>query len=238
MSVESATYPKDLDVSLPSATDGLAEGDNHIRLIKSVLKNAFPNLNSPLSATNPNALVPIGAIILWSGLISAIPSGWVLCNGQVVARSDGGGNISTPNLADRFVIGAGNLAEWTTGGSKTPTITTTVAGHTLTAAEMPLHSHSVSDPGHTHALTDPGHAHAYIDRAIDPGLGFQAGSNAATSVEDDTTSAATTGISIASATTGITVGNAGSGGEHTHTATSSTTDGRPPFFALAYIMRY
>jgi len=49
------------------------------------------------SAEIPDAFSP-GMIILWSGLTSTIPTGWALCNG-----TDG-----TPNLTDRFIMGAGN----------------------------------------------------------------------------------------------------------------------------------
>jgi hypothetical protein len=49
--------------------------------------------------TSPNVnAVPSGGIIMWSGSIGSIPSGYVLCNG-----SNG-----TPDLRDRFVVGAGN----------------------------------------------------------------------------------------------------------------------------------
>lgn len=40
-------------------------------------------------------LIPSGLIAMWHGLISAIPSGWVICDG----------NSSTPNLLARFVQG-------------------------------------------------------------------------------------------------------------------------------------
>ena len=57
--------------------------------------------------------VPSGAIILWSGASNAIPSGYVLCDG----------NNNTPNLQDRFVVGAGNTyAVDATGGSKDATL--------------------------------------------------------------------------------------------------------------------
>lgn len=44
MTVESATYLNDLNSSLPSGADTKNEGDNHITLIKAVLKATFPNL--------------------------------------------------------------------------------------------------------------------------------------------------------------------------------------------------
>ena len=71
--------------------------------------------------------VPSGVIALWSGATNAIPSGWVICNGS----------NSTPDLRDRFVVGAGSsYAVGATGGS------TTTGAHTLTIAQMPAHTHS------------------------------------------------------------------------------------------------
>lgn len=80
-----------------------------------------------------------GMIILWSGNEDSIPAGWALCNG------DNG----TPDLLDRFVIGAGaSYSSGNTGGE---------AEHVLTADEMPAHIHSqytdlsssVTVPGYT-----------------------------------------------------------------------------------------
>jgi len=56
------------------------------------------------ASTNP---IPAGGIIMWSGSIGAIPTGYYLCNG-----SNG-----TPDLRDRFVVGAGSTyAVGNTGG--------------------------------------------------------------------------------------------------------------------------
>lgn len=44
MTVEVATYPSQLDATLPSSTDLRSEGDNHMRLLKSVLQSTFPGL--------------------------------------------------------------------------------------------------------------------------------------------------------------------------------------------------
>jgi microcystin-dependent protein len=49
--------------------------------------------------------VPIGTILLWAG--ADAPSGWAICNGQIVDRTDGLGRIATPDLRDRVVVGAG-----------------------------------------------------------------------------------------------------------------------------------
>ncbi len=92
---------------------------------------------------------PIGTIKLWSGspanIFSAFGPNWVLCNGQ----------NGTPNLTDRFVIGAGNsYGSGATGGT---------TSYTISVANMPVHSHGVNDGGHNHYVNDPGHAHGVND---------------------------------------------------------------------------
>lgn len=72
------------------------------------------------------ASLPSGLIAIWKGSISTIPDGWVLCDGQ----------NGTPDLRDKFVLGAGNSYDvGSTGGEET---------HTLTVNEMPSHTHNVS----------------------------------------------------------------------------------------------
>ena len=55
-------------------------------------------------------IIPSGVIMMWSGLEANIPDGYVLCNGQ----------NGTPDLTDKFVIGAGsNYPIGESGGAKT-----------------------------------------------------------------------------------------------------------------------
>jgi len=66
-------------------------------------------------------MLPIGIILLWAGAIVDIPSGFVLCDG----------NNATPDLRDRFVIGAGSTFNPDdTGGNSTHTHIYTGDGHT------------------------------------------------------------------------------------------------------------
>lgn len=70
-----------------------------------------------------NAFIPSGVIVMWSGAANAIPEGWVLCDGK----------NGTPNLLDRFIVGAGGAYKvGETGG------TNDVA---LTIGQMPKHRH-------------------------------------------------------------------------------------------------
>ena len=99
--------------------------------------NALTGLPAPSRATDAarkgyvDATLPIGGIIMWSGSIDSIPSNWKLCDGQ----------NGTPDLRDRFVLGAGgDYAVGATGGEAT---------HTLTIDEMPAHSHTIPNFGPT-----------------------------------------------------------------------------------------
>lgn len=68
--------------------------------------------------------VPAGVIVMWSGSIDNIPSGWALCDGT----------SGTPDLRNRFIMGAGSSYSVGNAGGE--------ASHTLTINEMPAHSHS------------------------------------------------------------------------------------------------
>ena len=46
MAVESASYISQLNTSNPAASDNISEGDDHLRLIKTVLQTQFPNLST------------------------------------------------------------------------------------------------------------------------------------------------------------------------------------------------
>ena len=76
-----------------------------------------------------------GMIILWSGSVASIPSGWALCNGS----------NSTPDLRNNFVVGAGDTyAPDDTGGGATHTHTGTTNGHTHTPGASPSGSITTS----------------------------------------------------------------------------------------------
>ncbi len=52
MALESGTYINSLNTSNPASTDGLAQADDHLRLIKSTVKSTFPNVTGAVSATH------------------------------------------------------------------------------------------------------------------------------------------------------------------------------------------
>lgn len=70
-----------------------------------------------------------GIIVMWSGTVDNIPEGWQLCDGT----------NDTPDLRDRFIVGAGS--SYTTGD---------IGGAdsvTLTTQQMPKHTHAITIEG-------------------------------------------------------------------------------------------
>lgn len=244
MAIETASYLSDLNISNPPGSDPVGQADDHIRLLKSVLKSTFPNLTGAVTSTQLQlnyGVVPTGAIIMWSGATTSIPSGWALCNGQTASKSDGSGSVTVPDLRDRFIVGAGTTyAVGATGGatSNTPTITMTNASYALTKNDLPAYNLTVTDAGHSHTLTDPGHAHSYVSYSYTR-KGDGSGGDYMNGPSGTTTGSNTTGITIASNTTGVTVNSAGGGLAHTHnnTATSSSVSTLSPYYALCFIYK-
>jgi hypothetical protein len=83
-------------------------------------------------APTPATPTPSGVIVLWSGSIGSIPSGWALCNG----------NNGTPDLRDRFIVGAGSTyVVDATGGSANAIVVSHT--HTGTTASNGTHQHEI-----------------------------------------------------------------------------------------------
>ena len=151
-------------------------------------------------------IVPTGVIVMWSGTVATIPSGWLICDGS----------NSTPDLRDRFIIGArqddSGVAKTNVTGSLTQT------GGTKDAIVV----------SHTHTLTDPGHSH-------NPPSGYNYVTNPF-SGDGQIDSSGRTGpdeknlgfVASATNTTGITISSTGSSG---------TNQNLPPYYALAFIMK-
>jgi microcystin-dependent protein len=175
-------------------------------------------------------ILPPGMLVDYAS--ASIPTGWLLCDGRAISRTvfvnlfaaigtvfgigDGSTTFNIPNFAGRHAVMTGGSipALGGTGGAATINLTT---------AQLPSHTHTITDQQHSHATvahthSDNGHTHSYTtpQGAV---FGVQAGGS--TTYLPGTSSS--TGIGYASLTsaapntdarfTGITGTNAaGSGG--------------------------
>lgn len=81
--------------------------------------------------TAVGATIPLGVITLWYGAIGSVPTGWYLCDGT----------NGTPDLRDKFIVGAGSTYSVAAMGGAANAVVVT---HTHTATSI------VTDPSHTH----------------------------------------------------------------------------------------
>ena len=165
------------------------------------------NLTTPTAAADAanksyvDTSIPIGGIIMWSGSIATIPTNWKLCDGA----------NNTPNLTNKFVIGA--IVDSGSTAATNITGNATQSGGNKDAIVV-SHSHGVTDPGHTHNQLN-GQDNDYLD-----GTG---GINARRASKGNYQ-----GTIIINNTTGITIKTEGESG---------TNKNLPPYYALAFIMR-
>lgn len=169
-----------------------------------------------------------GSIIMWYGTVGTIPSGWALCDGTA----------GTPDLRDKFIIGAGgSYAKGATGGALSSSTSSNGAhdhsgntgGTALTSSQMPVHAHSV-----------------WVDGSADTdslSYGFNYASNLAVAAKSTTGTGAYRSANNASnqliQSTGGTGGSTdphvhsiNSDGAHVHTVTTT-----PPYHAVYFIMK-
>lgn len=127
--------------------------------------------------TSTGTTIPTGMISLWYGSIGSVPLGWYLCDGT----------NGTPDLRDKFIVGAGSTYSVAATGGSADAI---VVSHNHTA---------------TSTVTDPGHLHTYSVVSVTGGAGPGTGSFSNTATSN--TGSAFTGITVA--TTNVAAGVSG-----------------------------
>ena len=210
--------------------------------INGVAKSVDGTANVAFTGAETGA-VPAGGIIMWSGAVAAVPTGWFLCDGA----------NGTPDLRGRFIAGAGGAyAPGTTGGADNVT---------LTEANLPSHTHSFSATtgaagGHSHTGTtgtNGNHRHTILNQDNQGNFGgwsgnFLAKRNAVGGSENynlnGTNTEPSVGLTSETGSHSHTF-TTSSVGDHTHTVSGTTgatgsgtaVENRPSFYSLAYIMK-
>jgi hypothetical protein len=166
-----------------------------------------------------NAFVA-GMIMMWSGTIATIPSGWLLCNGS----------SGTPDLRNRFIIGAYSDDSGTAKTTVTGSATQTGGSKDLI---VPAHTHTSNYSDNTNYLKN-------VQMSISVGAG--SGANPIAIPEDGTYSDYITSGRNDGGNRWLRFQNSGT----TLTTRTLTTDSTgssetnanlPPYYALAFIMK-
>ena len=203
-----------------------------------------------LQSTGGDSGVPSGVILLWSGSSASIPTGWYLCDG----------NNSTPDLRNRFVVGASDSV----GDNTYPGLSPNSTPGGSADSTLVSHSHSINNHTHTFSTTsNPGnHFHYTMYAGGQNGTNGTGGTGRLHNRAGDNVAAVTSSYSTGSdprqdAEIGARSGNAADAGRssnaggHTHSGTtgnpsntgtnnqgsSGTNANLPPYYALCYIMK-
>lgn len=137
MPLESGTYLDDLNENWPLGSDYVDGADNHLRLIKDLLKNTFPALDGAVTvgqARLNDTPVPDGTVMMF--FQAAAPTGWTREN------TGDASNEWMPVIAKDGASGAGS------GGSDSPILNSKVPSHThpasfTTDSDNANHDHGV-----------------------------------------------------------------------------------------------
>ncbi len=198
--------------------EGVTGTDNE-RFITSVVAKAIID-----------AVLPAGIVVMWTGATNQVPSGWGLCDG-------GSGR---PDMRDRFVVGVGpTYTQGVTGGTDSKN-TGAGGAHAHTTGAAGAHAHGITVDGHTLTVAEmPAHTHTLTATAATPanyGAGYSASTGAQQSGPVSGTNS--TGSNQAHSHTA----SSGGVGDHAHTVSvaadhTHSIDVRPRYYAIAFIIK-
>ncbi len=220
MALETGTFISDLVVTNPVASDPLAAADDHLRLIKTTIKNTFPNLTAAVTVTAsdlngkvPNAVQKDGSVAMTgplslsgdaSSALHAVPlqqvSAVVLAAMQALYPVGSIYTNATNATNPGTLLGFGT---WVAFGAGRVPVGYDGTDSLFNAAEKTGGSKDAVVVSHTHTatVTDPGHSHTV---AATQGDTLAGGSNTRNTVANTTsTGTSTTGISVSNSTTGV-----------------------------------
>lgn len=153
MALESGTYIDSLVSTNPAATDGLAQADDHMRLIKATILASFPNITGAMTATQ-SVLNGLDARV--TSLEDAFTSGTKMLFQQTTAPTGWTKDTTHDDKALRVVTGtagsggtnAFSTLDATAAGTINTSVSGTVGGTSLSTAQLPNNwYHKPNTPG-------------------------------------------------------------------------------------------
>ena len=163
-------------------------------------------------STTGNVLTSNGTTWTSAAAAGGFPSGTVIPFFQAAAPT-GWTQVTTQNNKSLRVVSSAGGGTGGTVAFTTAFASQNVGATAITTAQMPSHSHGVSDPGHSHSGGDYGHSHSYIEM----GGGASIAAGGVYTYYGANTGAANASVYINSNSTGISTVASGSGTTHTHT---------------------
>ena len=206
-------------VALPTGPDGVPT------------KTGIADLANTIAPAITGGGAPIGAMTGWPLNTNPSDTDWLICDGKAISRTtyatlfalvgttwgagDGSTTFNLPDFRGRVHLGGNNASLPNAKNASYATRNLAATGgeesHVLITAELPVHTHTLTDPGHFHASNSG----SFVTST--------AGADAGTTGTNYRTEANT-----ASATTGITIANTGSDAAH---------ENMPPFLVANFIMK-
>lgn len=197
----------------------ILELDNNSAIIDGTLTAGNTTINGIATATTfvGNGITPINGIIMWNGTIAeaiALEPGWALCDGRTVNGK------TTPDLRDRFIIGATN------GGDNIyPGVGVGQSGGTADAVVV-SHTHTATSSAAPHSHTMSYQQKQVEDTGSAPVSDMRYGNDGDGGAIDYSNQPGN--IDAASITVSTSISTEGESG---------TNKNLPPYYALAFIMR-
>ena len=167
--------------------------------------STFTNDSNFITLAQVPSQFTTGMIMMFTG--SSAPSGWAFCDGA----------NGTPDLRDRFIVGAGSTySSGATGGANTVTLNT---------SQLPVHDHVFSGSNtHNHDFIGVnGGNHNHSTRRA-----YTVKSNSLINNTSTISGGGSTGVQNKTIT--ISGNTSTTGANHSH-------ENRPPYYALSYIMK-
>lgn len=224
MALESASYIDGLVPANPSSTDSVSQADDHLRLLKSVIKNTFPNITGPLTVTqaqlnNITSYAPL-ASPAFTGTPTVPTAASGTSNNQVASTAFVQASLQAVYPIGSIYINATNSANpssllgfgtWVAFGAGRVPVGFNASDPLFDSAEETGGSKDAIVVSHTHTatstVTDPGHTHNTSKPVMTNALGGNGAGGFDRLLETISTTSSTTGITVT--TTNASTGSSG-----------------------------